>query len=65
MPWFEQDNNDNAKVKTSVDYTRDDEPENSDGGNRTDFLIIDKESNTHTHISIDGNGKETQYHDYR
>ena len=41
-------------------YSRkdDDEP-------RTDFLIIDKSSGEHSHISIDQYGNQTEHHDYR
>ena len=60
MGWNTQDNNDDAKVMVNGGYSRkdDDEP-------RTDFLIIDKSSGEHSHISIDQYGNQTEHHDYR
>lgn len=55
-----QDDNDDVKVMVSGDYSckDDDEP-------RTDFLIIDKISGEHKHISIDQYGNETEHHGYK
>ncbi len=59
MGWLTQDSNDSTKVQVSGDYDRKgDEP-------RTDFLIIDRDTGTHSHISIDQEGTVTSHHDYR
>ncbi len=60
MGWDIQDNNDNVKVMVSGDYSRKDDNEP-----RTDFLIIDKISGKHKHISIDQYGNETEHHGYK
>lgn len=58
MGWETQDSNDNAKVLVNGGYNKAGEP-------RTDFLIIDKSTGEHNHISIDQSGNVTEHHDYR
>ncbi|MFZ2560423.1 MAG: hypothetical protein WAW91_02220 [Candidatus Nanoperiomorbaceae bacterium] len=62
MGWFTQDDNENAKVKVGIDGDRKnaDNPEES----RTDFLIIDKQTGDHNHISVDQDGNTTEWHEY-
>lgn len=59
LAWNTQDNNDDAKVQVSGDY-------NKSGSERTDFLIIDKTSGDHNHISIgtDANDTVVEHHGY-
>jgi hypothetical protein len=45
MAWATQDSNDSAKVQVSGDYNR-------SGGERTDFLVVDKSTGQHAHYSI-------------
>lgn len=58
MGWETQDNNDDAKVQVNGDYKKTGEP-------RTDFLIIDKSTGQHNHISVDTNGNLTEHHGYK
>lgn len=55
MSWDKQSENDNFTVKVSGDYCR-------DGEERTDFLIIDKETGQHAHVSVDSDGETTMWH---
>lgn len=58
MAWYEQDNNDDAKVVVSGSYSR-------DGEERTDFLVFDKEAGTKSHYSIgaEGDSDLIKWHD--
>jgi hypothetical protein len=60
MGWSTQDNNDDAKVQVSGDY-------NKSGDERTDFLIIDKATGEHNHISIGTGANDgiVEHHDYK
>ena len=55
MPWYTQDEDQDSKV--SGDYSRDEI--------RTDFLLVDKDSGEHKHISVDLEGNMTEHHDYQ
>jgi hypothetical protein len=59
MGWHTQDRNDDATVKVSGDYVRD---QSRPDAARTDFLIFDKTVDgevERTHISIDADGDAT------
>lgn len=58
MGWETQDDNESVKVQVNGGYKKTGEP-------RTDFLIIDKSTGEHNHISVDTTGKITEHHDYR
>ena len=59
--WDVQDSNDDAVVKVTSQYSRD----NADIP-QTDILVIDKSTNEHVHITIDENGVNmTSWHDWR
>lgn len=60
MSWSTQDDNKDAKVRVSGDS-------NKTGAPRTDFLIIDKASGEHNHLSIGtgANDGVVERHDYR
>jgi hypothetical protein len=51
MGWDTQDSNKDAKVQVNGGY-------NKTGGERTDFLIIDKATGDHNHISIGTGAKD-------
>lgn len=59
MGWDTQDNNKDTKVQVNGGYNR-------TGGERTDFLIIDKATGEHNHISIGTGAKDgiTVHHGY-
>lgn len=60
MGWQQQDDNPDAKVMVNGAYNR-------SGEERTDFLIIDKQTGEHSHLSIGtgANDDLQQHHDYR
>ena len=57
MSWSKQSENDDFTVKVSGDYCK-------DGEERTDFLIIDRETGEHAHVSVDVDGEITISADY-
>lgn len=56
MSWSTQSQNDDFTTKVSGDYSK-------DGEERTDFLIFDRKTGEHAHVSVDANGKMTMWHD--
>lgn len=52
MSWSTQSQNDDFTTKVSGDYSK-------DGEERTGFLIFDRKTGEHAHVSVDANGKMT------
>lgn len=60
MGWDTQDDTNDTKVQVNSGY-------NKDGAERTDFLIIDKATGDHNHISIGSGANDgiVEHHGYR
>ncbi len=58
MSWSDYSKDDDYKIKVSGDYCKDNEE-------RTDYLIIDRDTGEKKHISIDAYGEMKEWHDFR